>query len=726
MKDAVERLSTRRRQVRVGIGIKLSLIIGLLSASSLLCVTLLASHFVGEDVRVTAQSNNLTINNRSASLVEDKLNTVRQNVFQLLDIESALSGPQSAAMAKQTQAFFFERNSDIASIFVLNSDESGTKRDEQRMVNLQFLISNETDEEALDAVIAANVDSIARSCRGETIAINASPYLGFPAMSLLFPWKENGRDQSCVITMSAESISNTLGMGSINTTFIVNDGGDFLSHPDTDRLIAGESAKHHPLVEAGLRGNNTGGAQQTLFTAEGEDGKAQKFYGAWQKIDIADIAVLTTVPLEVVTEGVMNTLRSNLYLTAVIMFISMALILIYAKVGITRHLRALTRAADDIQKGNFDTQIISTLNTKRQDEIGALNLSVQHEQTFLHTFARFTNTQVAKSIAAGTLDFAPHLKDLTIFFSDIRGFTAISDGFKQRFGDNSPKEIIGFLNDYMARMVDCVALSGGNIDKFEGDAIMGVWGILRDEGMDYEALPDSDPRKKHLAAEHQKHVVEDAINCVRGVCAMRYALSKYNKEAEAYTKAHSGGGSYKPHIRIGCGINTGRATAGIMGSEYKMEYTAIGDAVNFASRTESSNKVCGTDILITEDTYNTLKKDFIRCKENDYTIADDCLQNEVVVEMIPVSFEVKGKGTQHFYGVVNMPHLDIEAFFKQGDSNFVLDEDCAASIGPKGPKTLDEVRSMLGIPVPDFAAVNLNKEEEKVTLSSGQGANAKS
>lgn len=256
----------------------------------------------------------------------------------------------------------------------------------------------------------------------------------------------------------------------------------------------------------------------------------------------------------------------------------------------------------------------------------------------------------------------------------------------------------------MGRMVNCISLSHGNVDKFEGDAIMAVWGILRDEDLSFENLPDSDPKKKELAAQHAEHVKEDALNAIRGTIAMRYALMKYNKDAEAFTKQHENepNAKYKPHIRIGCGLNTGRATAGIMGGQDKMEYTAIGDAVNFASRTESSNKPCGTDILITEDTREILKSEIDA--------------GRLVIEQIPVEFEVKGKGAQHFYGVVNMPEFNLEEFFKAGDKDFVLDKDCEKAVGPKGPKTLNEVRAMLGIPIPEFEKVDLNEEENKIQV----------
>jgi len=415
-------------------------------------------------------------------------------------------------------------------------------------------------------------------------------------------------------------------------------------------------------------------------------------------------------------EGVRTTRRNNIYLTAAVFFLSIMFILIFSRYGISLHLRKLTGIANEIQKGNFDTPLFDELNVNRKDEIGVLNQSSKDERDFLQTFAKFTNKGVAKAIARKEIDFEPHLKDVTIFFSDIRGFTSISNGFKNRFENDSPKEIIGFLNDYMSRMVNCITLSGGNVDKFEGDAIMAVWGLLRDDNLDFEKMPDSDARKNELEQKHQSHVEKDALNAITGTIAMRYALMKYNKDAAIFTEAHKNEErpQYKPHIQIGCGLNTGRATCGIMGSDDKMEYTAIGDAVNFASRTESSNKPCGTDILITEDTYNLLKQKYIRCKENNFTIAEENLANEIIVEMIPVEYEVKGKGVQHFYGVVNMPNFNIEQFFKQGDSSFEADSDCIKAVGPTGPKTLNEVRVMLGIPIPEFEKVDLNAEENKI------------
>lgn len=710
-------------KVKFPIGVKLAVIIGTVVLVSLGTVTVLNSYFIGQDVQITAEENNLSANSRAADTVEDKLTTIRSNVFQLLDLINVMSGGRSSAVSKQAEAFFFERNQDIASVHILSAGgygESGRLTgSDAEIVNARFFISNETDNGVLRSFLAASSDAIRRSCSGETIALNASPFFGIPVMSLLFPWKENGRDQTCVITFSIEGISDILGSDSVNTTFMINDSDELLLHPETDRVLIGESFKNHPLVMEMRQGNhNRDDSMQVPFVMEDGSGKKSHYYGAYQKLSVADIVMATVVPLDSVLEGVRTTRRNNIYLTGIVFFLSIIIILIFSRFAISVHIRKLTAAAHEIQKGNFDTPIIDSLNVKRGDEIGVLNRSTQDEREFLNTFAKFTNRGVAKAIARKEIDFDPHLKDVTIFFSDIRGFTAISDGFKNRFQNDSPREIIGFLNDYMSRMVNCITLSNGNVDKFEGDAIMAVWGLLRDDSLDFEKLPETDEQRASLSVKHLQHVKKDALDAIRGTVAMRYALMKYNKDAEAFTAAHAGEerALYKPHIRIGCGINSGRATCGIMGSEDKMEYTAIGDAVNFASRTESSNKLCGTDILITEDTYNILKDDFIKNKSNNFSIKDENKENEIVVEMIPVEFEVKGKGVQHFYGVVNMPGFDLEKFFAQGDAEFVPDGECLKACGSDGPKTLDEVRTMLGIPVPEYAKVNLNEEENKIQV----------
>jgi adenylate cyclase len=163
---------------------------------------------------------------------------------------------------------------------------------------------------------------------------------------------------------------------------------------------------------------------------------------------------------------------------------------------------------------------------------------------------------------------------------------------------------------------------------------------------------------------------------VKAALAMRAALLDMNKNRRA-------GDMGNPPIRIGCGINTGIVTAGQIGSEQRMEYTVIGDPVNLASRTEALNKPMGTDILITENTWNLIGK---------YLITE---------EMPPVT--VKGKERPvRLFAVVNLAP-------PSGDGNSPRNE-------VKGPKTLAEVRKLLEIAPPDLSKVDTGAEEKKYKI----------
>jgi adenylate cyclase len=160
------------------------------------------------------------------------------------------------------------------------------------------------------------------------------------------------------------------------------------------------------------------------------------------------------------------------------------------------------------------------------------------------------------------LDLAGRRAELTILFSDIRGFTSISEKM-------SAREVVEFLNEYLSEMAEIVKRSGGTLDKFIGDAVMAFWG---------EPV-------RHL--DHAERAADCAL-------AMRDATAAL---AERWVKEG------KPNIRIGIGINTAEVVVGNIGSlEHKLDYTVIGDGVNLASRLESQNKEFGTTIILSEFT----------------------------------------------------------------------------------------------------------------------------
>ncbi len=165
---------------------------------------------------------------------------------------------------------------------------------------------------------------------------------------------------------------------------------------------------------------------------------------------------------------------------------------------------------------------------------------------------------------------------LTIFFSDIRGFTSISEKYEV-------EKVVEVLNAYLSRMVNIIFHNQGTLDKFIGDAIVAFWGA---------------PVKIH---DHSYKAVLSAIE-------MGEALDHLNKE-----NMEKG----LPELHIGIGIHTGEVILGNIGSEKKLDYTVIGDSVNLASRLEGLTKTYNCQIIITQDTFGHIQ-DKIVCRMVDY------------------------------------------------------------------------------------------------------------
>ena len=154
-------------------------------------------------------------------------------------------------------------------------------------------------------------------------------------------------------------------------------------------------------------------------------------------------------------------------------------------------------------------------------------------------------------------------KTMTFLFSDIRGFTPISEKYK-----GNPEGLTKLINRFLTRMTNVIIANGGTIDKFMGDCIMAFWNAPLD-------VPN-----------HQVLAIQTALQ-------MQTELAKLNKELEA---------EGLPNINIGIGINTGEALVGNMGSDQRFDYSVIGDSVNLASRLESSSKTLGKTLVISDNT----------------------------------------------------------------------------------------------------------------------------
>ncbi|OGT31686.1 MAG: guanylate cyclase [Gammaproteobacteria bacterium RBG_16_51_14] len=173
-------------------------------------------------------------------------------------------------------------------------------------------------------------------------------------------------------------------------------------------------------------------------------------------------------------------------------------------------------------------------------------------------------------------------REMTVLFSDVRGFTTLSEGL-------SPKDLSRLMNEFLTPMTRIIHQNRGTIDKYMGDAIMAFWGApLEDAG-------------------HARHALDTGM-------AMLESLNALREEFRARGW---------PEIRIGIGINTGEMSVGNMGSEFRMAYTVMGDAVNLGSRLEGLTKVYGVGMIVSESTrtavpdYTYRELDRVRVKGKD-------------------------------------------------------------------------------------------------------------
>ena len=190
------------------------------------------------------------------------------------------------------------------------------------------------------------------------------------------------------------------------------------------------------------------------------------------------------------------------------------------------------------------------------------------QKRFIKTaFRQYLSPAVIEQLIANPdrMTLGGELRELTIFFSDLQGFTSISEGL-------GPQELTAFLNTYLTAMTDIILEEGGTVDKYEGDAIIAFWNAPLDQ-------PD-----------HATRAVRTALRCQRKLAEMRPLF-----DAMVHRE-----------VIMRVGLNTGPAVVGNMGSNSRFDYTMLGDAVNLASRLEGINKQFGTQTMISQATRDAM------------------------------------------------------------------------------------------------------------------------
>jgi len=241
---------------------------------------------------------------------------------------------------------------------------------------------------------------------------------------------------------------------------------------------------------------------------------------------------------------------------------------------VSRPLTALRRGIEEIGRGNFDVSI----PIGSRDEFGEIGGAVsrmarglKEREMVKSAFARYVSHQVLDSILSKGEVPGVHgeRRKVTVLFCDLRDFTSLSEKLR-------PEDVVTILNEYFEKVVEIIFRNQGTLDKFIGDGLMALFGA-----------PVEDPYQEEHA--------------VRAASEMQQELDSLSKKWERL---------YGVGTRAGIGISSGNAIVGNIGSSQRMDYTAIGDTVNLASRLESATKDLKVNVLVSEHTYDGVRGAF--------------------------------------------------------------------------------------------------------------------
>lgn len=349
--------------------------------------------------------------------------------------------------------------------------------------------------------------------------------------------------------------------------FVTNYQGQMIVHSNDKNTLERTEFASHPVVLKAVSDSITKKQIRYLY-----DGNTDFYLAAYTKSPLNLIAV-SEISEAAVLSQVKQIKRQSVYISGLIISFMLLLVFLFS-MSITNPIEILSEFTQQIKKGNFTVKAKNQIRSS--DELGSLAeafdemvMGLKERDKVKTLFSKFHGSSVAEQMLEMEVGVKGSNKEVTVFFSDVRGFTAFSEG-------HTPEEVVMMLNEYFAIMVSIINKNHGIVDKFIGDAIMAVWGAPKSTG-------------------------DDNYWCVKACLEMRLALASLNE-----TRRKRG----QVPIMVGMGVHTGKAISGTIGSEERMEYTVIGDTVNQTSRIESSTKSFGADLLISFEVAEKVKERF--------------------------------------------------------------------------------------------------------------------
>ncbi|MCE9500061.1 MAG: HAMP domain-containing protein [Leptospira sp.] len=542
------------------IQVKLMSIISLIIIFSLSSIIFLATLFFKNDNELRIAESNLALSEVIASQVRTDLTAITEKM--VLMATTIKQEFRSSDQKKQFIDLFFRNDKNFISLGIY-SEKGDSITANETLYNDEFLKENQLTEKDFDSLAELHGKKFAKSFTGAAVVHNSSPGFKIPVIGISLPFStEEGKKSIILAYIKIDKVLSAFQKKGITDTMLINEEGNVVAHPDSKIVLSGSNLIDLPIVKKMLTDSQDNGNQRY------ED-KGVYYRGSFKKLGFAGAGVIATVSEDVAFAAVYQIQRRNLYIMMIVLSFAILIVFFYAK-SLTNPVLTLLGATKQIESGDFGVQITPTT----RDEIGVLTNS------FIEMGKGLEEKEKVKSILGGMID--PTVvkeamidlaalkrgseKEITAFFSDVAGFSTISEQL-------SSVDLAALLNEYLGSMTVILKTHDGVLDKYIGDAIVGIF---------------------NAPVEVKNHPLAAAKASLEMIAKLQ-ELREYWVANNLYCKD-----AQEMDVRIG--LNTGPAKVGFMGTEKLASYTMMGDTVNLAARLEAAGKDYGVNILISEMT----------------------------------------------------------------------------------------------------------------------------
>lgn len=599
-------------RLRIPISLKLVVVTVVLILTAVLPIAFRSAQLFESSFGRSQHDTNAELANMKSSDIDDLMLSFVEKIRTLSNLISQdfIDDEQRKRVLEQA----FGHDLDLVSLDLYQL-ENGRPKLYKRHINEAFLKPFGFDAKYIDRVRKEKAEAVPLlsvfANKSKILIRNTTLPNGLPLFSIAVPFPDEFGviRQIAVGDFRLSRLQKAFALSGVRTLFLVDEKGVVLAHKNDTYALQGRSIEHLPIVEEALARHESNKGQKRFFDQD----EKKWLVGAYSKTAFG-LTVIAEAPEMLILEPA-KVVKLEAFEVAGYVLSGALFFVILFSLTLTSPIEDLHEATQIVASGNFD--VFAPVTTR--DEVGELASSfnrmvvgLKERDKVKNILTKFHGSSITDDLMKNDLHLGGNRKDVTVFFSDIRGFTKFSEG-------HTPEEVVEMLNEYFQIMVSIITKNHGVVDKFVGDAIMAVWGAPTSTGDDrYWAV----------------------IACLE----MRIALNELNERRQQ--RGHS-------PILIGMGLHSGTAISGTIGSTERMEYTVIGDTVNMASRIESSTKAFGADLLISGAVAHDIESRFL---------LDFAGSAEVKGKTEPIKmFKVRGRFENGASIPITTPYSDYQA-----------------------------------------------------------------